>query len=261
MNRKLGSIEKRAIEKFSIDTLNTDFRATLIAPSESGKTEYLLYLLPILVKYYQYIFLIVPCNNDKYSKFIWPNHVFLVESVTQINEAVDRILLFGSKFVNLNKRKKIIVITDDLGLHTANPSCKINSLLTRGRNLGISCFILAQSYQMISPNMRGNITHTFVFSLTDDFVHYVKNIPKTVTKEEVMQRISNLFSKFKEMKTESNDKNTRYVLVLYSKAGGDLQYNYSYIEDYDMLYQRNILHLQNSSMKNKEELFDDRIIA
>ena len=46
------------IQKFNIADLSNDFRATMIAPSNSGKTEFLLYLMSEIVKWYKYIFLI-----------------------------------------------------------------------------------------------------------------------------------------------------------------------------------------------------------
>jgi hypothetical protein len=137
----------KVIERFDIKELQDDFRATIIAPSNSGKTEFLLYLLSQIVKWYKYIFLIIPCHNDKYSNYIWPNHVFIVENISQINEVLDTIIKFATKFTKLGKKKKILVITDDLGLMTSHSSCKIDTLLIRGRGIGISVIILAQSYQ------------------------------------------------------------------------------------------------------------------
>lgn len=242
----------KKVTKFDFNELKEDFRATMIAPSKSGKTEYLLYMLSQIVKWYKYIFLIVPCVNDKYANYIWPNHVFIVENIQEINQVIKSILDFGASLTKKGKKKQILVITDDLGLMTSNPSCKIDTLLLRGRGVGISVVILAQSYQMISPNMRNNITHTFIFAITDDFYHYVKNIPKSESVQEVMTRLKRLFIKLsgkcEEVDREEN-RQTRYNAVISTIAGGSMCLSYSYIEDYSKLYKRNILSRQISKMK------------
>ena len=249
----------KVIDKLNFNEFKEDFRASLIAPSNTGKTEYLLYLISKIIKWYPYVFLLMPCPNDKYANYIWPNHLFIVENVQQVNEVLDVIIKFGSKLTKIGKKKKILVITDDLGLMTSNPACKIDTLLLRGRGIGISVIILAQSYQMISPNMRNNITHTFIFSVTDDFLHYVKNIPKTETVGEIMTRIKNLVQKLNNM-CEDEDaiegRKTRYVTVLSPKAGGSMEIRYSFIENYRQLYRRNVLNKQLSRMKLDSSLCD-----
>lgn len=251
------------IDKFDFKELKEDFRATMIAPSNSGKTEFLLFMLSKIVKWYKYIFLIVPCSNDKYAGVVWPNHVFLVDSIPQINEVLQTIIQFASKRTKLGKKRKMLVITDDLGLMTAHASCRIDTLLLRGRGIGISVVILAQSYQMISPNMRNNITHTFIFSVTDDFQHYLRNIPKSESSIAVMNRIKTLAAKLHN-RSEPQDikegRKTRYVMVLSSQAG-EMKTKYSFIEDYGQLFSINILDQQLSRMINNADIQDNQILA
>ena len=177
--------------------------------------------------------------------------MFLVENVQQINEVIDTIMKFAETQTKLGNKKKILVITDDLGSMTADKSCKIDRLLFRGRGIGISLIILAQNYQMISPNMRNNITHTFLFSITDDFMHYLKNIPKTEPMNEIMPRIRNLVLKLS-TKSESEDleegRKTRYIVAIVAKEGGRIELQYSFIKKYSELYTRNILAKQTSRM-------------
>ena len=245
----------KVIDRFDYAELQEDFRATMIAPSKSGKTEFLLHLLSEIVRWYPYIFLVVPCVNDKYARYVWPNHMFIVESIQQINEVLETILTFAAKQTKVGRKKKILVITDDLGMMTADKTCKIDRLLLRGRGIGISLIVLAQSYQMISPNMRNNITHTFLFSITDDFTHYIRNIPKNETSAEIMTRIKSLFTKLLN-RSEPGDttmgRQTRYVVVIACKSGGSMEISYSFIKNYDELYKRNILSLQQSRMKEHQ---------
>jgi len=244
--------------KFNIHDLGKkSFRGALIAPSESGKTYYLLYMLGILVEYYQIIFLIIPAKNEIYTKYIWPNHIFEVQDLNEMNDAIIRIVKYGESLKQRNSHKRIIVILDDLGLKTGNPNSKVEVLLTRGRNALISTFILAQSYQMISSNLRCNITHTFIFSPSEEFRYYIKALPKVENTSHVNTSITKLFNDAQE-----KYKGKRIVVVLNS-SGGKLVYYHSFIDNFDEVKNDNILYKQYSSMMlesdNNED--PDRIIV
>ena len=242
--------------KFNIEELGRkSFRAALIAPSETGKTYFLLYMLGQLVDYYKIIFLIMPAKNELYTKYIWPNHIFEVQDINEMNDAIMRIVRYGETLKAKNSRNKIIVILDDLGLKTGHPTSKVEVLLTRGRNALISSFILAQSYQMISSNMRCNITHTFIFSPSEEFRYYIKTLPKVEDTAQVLSTISKLFKK-----GETKYKDKKIVGVLHS-VGGKLLYYHTFIDDFDRVKNDNILHKQYSLMMNNDtEIDPDKII-
>jgi hypothetical protein len=111
--------------------------------------------------------------------------------------------------------------------------------------------------------MRNNITHTFIFSITDDFTHYIKNIPKTESSAETIIRIKNLVLKLSN-KSEPEDvidgRKTRYVIVITSKTGS-LIIKYTNIENYNSLFTRNILHLQHSKMKIDDDRKEEQLLA
>jgi len=244
------------VNKFNpLDMADKSFRAALIAPSESGKTYYLLYLLGILVKSYKIIFLIIPAKNEIYTKYVWPNHIFEVQDILEMNDAIVKIVKYGEFLKTKHSKKRIIVILDDLGLKTGNANSKVEVLLTRGRNALISTFILAQSYQMISSNLRCNITHTFIFSPSEEFRFYIKALPKIENTVQVNAMITKAFKVLSD-----RFKDNKVVMVLQS-VGGKLSYFYTFVDDFNRVKNDIILHKQYSTMMyDATEEESDRII-
>ena len=232
---------------FDIESLfSSSFRMAIIAPSESGKTYYLLYLLSILVKEYKWIFLITPNKNDLYNDYIWPNHIRYASKVEEIDNEIDSIMKFGNELKDkYMSSKKVLIILDDLGFSTSGKKSSVGDLLTRGRNCGISCIILMQSYQMIFKTFCMNFTHTALFKFNDDLDNYLGSVQLQDSKSKTLVKIDKLLI----MLSKMYPKTKPLVMLVHCKKQ---MYTHSAIPNDINIKKIKILHFQHSSMKNNK---------
>ena len=233
-----------------VDLLKEDIRMAILAPSNCGKTYYILYLLKYyLINKYKFIFLVIGAYNDIYDSAVWPNHIYRVGSKDQLNTVINNILTFGESLVASGyKSKKILLIIDDVG-SLGRGSSGINTLMIRGRNANISTIYLTQSYNNLDKDMRANLTHLCLYTMTSGIETFIRDTRVSDSKE-YTKIVNKIFNRLADRKKKGDTE--RYNLML-NLESNEITVGKIPLELLPTLISKNILMQQYSSMKDNEE--------
>ncbi|ALA62519.1 virion assembly protein [Turkeypox virus] len=155
--------------RFNRRSLLTDyFRMVILGGSGSGKTTFLLSLFKTLVVKYNHIYLFTPILNPSYDYYVWPDHVFKINTPDELEYSLARM---KDNLVTIKKAKdttnhQFLIILDDLG-DMQLKSKMLSWMVNTGRHIKISIIMLCQTYRHVPSNCRCSITHLCCCNVSD----------------------------------------------------------------------------------------------
>lgn len=141
------------------------FRALIVGPSESGKTYSLVYTLNKAYRgvFKRRIFFSSTIKHDKTWKALKTN-----KHDTFFNE-FDEEKLYS--IVQHQKEspnaKRTLIVLDDLTYQDFHDSPYLNDIIRMMRHYNISIIFLVQRYNLVSPSIRSQISHLWLFKITN----------------------------------------------------------------------------------------------
>jgi len=146
---------------FNLHHIKLPFRMIIVAPSGSGKTNFLLNLISLFGKgigTFQDI-TIVTRNKDE------PLYKWL-EDETEGRIVIKEGLHSVPKLDDMDKKENHLVIWDDLVL--SKDLTSVEQYYIRARKLNCSCIFLSQSFYRIPKTIRGNCNYMVILKLQGD---------------------------------------------------------------------------------------------
>lgn len=174
-------LKKTENPNFNIHKLKIPFRMIIVAPSGSGKTNFLVNLIAIFSqgKGTFSTITIITRNKDE-------------ELYNWITSKTDRIQIYEGlhntpKLDDFDKDENHLVVWDDLVL--SKDLSSVENYYIRARKFGVSCIFISQSFFKIPKNIRGNCSYMVILKLSGN--REVKLILSEfglgVNKEELLQ--------------------------------------------------------------------------
>ncbi|AAC97775.1 ORF MSV171 ATP/GTP binding motif homolog (vaccinia A32L), similar to GB:D11079 [Melanoplus sanguinipes entomopoxvirus] len=181
------------IKKFNFDTLKErPFNMSIVASTGQGKTTLLKYILNNLKFHFKFIYLITNDDqgyrNNKYYKYVYPNHVFYLtkyEKPEYIVSKICEIKKFTNKTLNdksYGEKFNTLIIFDDVGNNFRN---KLKNFTNECRHAFISTIFLVHKEIHLDPDTRDSMKFFVINKKTIDLKYIIPNtsIRKEISKD------------------------------------------------------------------------------
>ena len=166
---------------FHIHKLKIPFRMIIVAPSGSGKTNFLVNLIAIFSQGKGTFASITIITRNKDEELY--NWITSKNDQIQIKEGLNN----TPKLDDFDKEFNHLVVWDDLVL--SKDLSMVENYYIRARKFGVSCIFISQSFYKIPKNIRGNCSYMVILKLSGN--REVKLILSEfglgVSKEELLQ--------------------------------------------------------------------------
>ena len=183
--------DKKEVKKYVVKTeipnnelhhFDTPFRALCVAPSGSGKSNFITNLISLFCKgkgTYDSIFIFCKSRDEPLYQFLGDKSKGLIE----VHEDLEKLPALN----DLKPNKQTLIIFDDMVLDIKKHNT-IQEYYVRGRKRGASVMFLSQSYFGTSKIIRQNINYLVVLKLggTRDVNTILRECSIGLTKEQLL---------------------------------------------------------------------------
>lgn len=167
---------------YNLHLLKLPFRMIIVAPSGSGKTNFLINLLSLFSKNQgTFADICILTRNKDEPLYRW------LEDETEGRISIKEGLHNAPKLDDMDKKENHLVIWDDLVL--SKDLTSVENYYIRARKLNCSCIFLSQSYFKIPKNIRGNCNYMVILKLANqrDCNLILTEFGLGVTKEQLLK--------------------------------------------------------------------------
>ena len=168
---------------FNLHGLELPLRMVIVAPSGSGKTNFLVNLIMLMCHGKGTWSKMTICTRDKDESLY--NYLATKSSSIEIVEGVSSIPKLNTE--NYPKGTQSLLVLDDLVL-SKNLSA-VEEVYIRGRKLGVSVIFISQNFYKIPPVIRGNCSYIVILKLSQnrDTRMILSEMGLGVSKEQLFQ--------------------------------------------------------------------------
>ena len=191
------------LKVYSIDELDFNQNSMILLASKrmSGKTVMVKGLIKYFLDRYDFDIIIMFSDTARFTKdydFIDENLIFKTD---EMEDKIKKILQIQEKNIKKNKLVNILVILDDVKVHSR--SKELINIATLGRHLKITC-ILSSQYpkQLVSSSIRNNLSYVLINDLGEQALRAI------------WESIHIKYS-FREFQEFVNEHNNNYTFILY----------------------------------------------
>lgn len=214
---------KKQVQKYCIKTENpnydlhnfeTPFRSLVVAPSGSGKSNFITNLITLFCKgkgTFDSIYIFCKCKDEPLYKYLSEKSKGLIE----VHEDLKDLPALN----DLNQCKQTLIVFDDM-VTDIKKHPTISEYFIRGRKKGASIMFLSQSYYNTPKLIRQNINYVVVLKLggSRDVNALMREVSIGLTKDELM-----------EMYGKATKKKFDVLIVNLDKSGND-RYRRNFLE-------------------------------
>jgi hypothetical protein len=218
--------KKREVQKYCIKTENPNyelhhfdlpFRTLVVAPSGSGKSNFITNLITLFCKgkqgSFDNIYIFCKCASEPLYKYLADKSKGLIE----VHEDLSKLPVLN----DLNVCKQTLIVFDDF-VTDVKKAPIIQEYFIRGRKKGASIMYLSQSYYNTPKLIRQNINYVVVLKLggSRDINALMREVSIGLTKDELM----NIYN--------DATKNKFDVLIVNLDKNGNERYRKNFLEYY-----------------------------
>ena len=196
-------METNNLKIYSIDELDFRQHSMILLASKrmSGKTIMVQNLIKYFLNKYDFDIILMISDTARFTKdydFIDKDLIFKTD---EMEDKISKILKIQEKNIKNNKLVNILLILDDVKVHSK--SKELINVATLGRHLKITC-ILSSQYpkQLVSSSIRNNLSYVLI-----------NDLGETALKA-IYESIHIKFS-FREFQEFVNEHNNDYTFILY----------------------------------------------
>ena len=215
--------KKKEVLKYCTESFNpnydlhhfkTPFRSLVVAPSGSGKSNFLTNLITLFCKgkgTFDNIYIFCKCKHEPLYEYLSDKSKGLIE----VHEELDKLPPLN----DLNACKQTLIIFDDF-VSDVKQHPKIAEMYIRGRKKSASIMFLSQSYYGTPKIIRQNINYCVILKLGGmrDVSALLREVSIGLTKEQLMRMY------------EEATKNKFDCLVINLDESGDERYRKNFLQ-------------------------------
>ena len=188
---------------YSVNELDFKQHSFILLASKrmSGKTVMVQYLIKYFLDKYDFDIILMISDTARFTKdyeFIDKDLIFKTD---EMEDKIKKILSIQEKNIKKNKLVNILIILDDVKVHSK--SKELINIATLGRHLKITC-ILSSQYpkQLVSSSIRNNLSYVLINDLGEQALRAI------------WESIHIKYS-FREFQEFVNEHNNDYTFILY----------------------------------------------
>ena len=219
---------KKEVKKYVIKTENpnydmhhfdTPFRSLVVAPSGSGKSNFITNLISLFCKgkegTFDNIYIFCKSRDEALYQFLGDKSKGLIE----IHESLEKLPALN----DLKPSEQTLIIFDDMVLDVKNHST-IQEFYVRGRKRGASVMFLSQSYYGTPKMIRQNINYCVILKLggARDVNAILRECSIGITKDELLYMY------------ETATKKKFDVLIINLEKSGNERYRHNFLQYFEI---------------------------